>query len=110
MVIVENSTWLIGNGKSIILWQDYWCGDPLEAALNLNVNNIHHLPLLVNDYILNNHRNIPHDLLSQYPQLRLLVIQVIIHVEDTEDQLVWKHVSNGQLNLKDATHSRNTLL
>ena len=87
---MENSSWLIGNGKSINLWQDSRCADPLEAAIKFNTNSTQQLPQLGRDYISNYCWNIPSDLLGQHPHMRLLVMQVILPVEDTKDQLIWK--------------------
>jgi hypothetical protein len=37
-----------------------------------------------------------------FPALRQLVQQAIIPLEPKDDQLLWKHTDNGELNLKQA--------
>jgi len=101
-VIRENSNWHIGDGKSIRFWQDCWCGDPLEEVFNLDMNLISQYPTFLSDYSTNNRWNIPGNLLTIYPELRLLSQQVILPVEETNDQLMWKHTASGELSLKDA--------
>ncbi|GAU31744.1 hypothetical protein TSUD_146310 [Trifolium subterraneum] len=32
--LMENSNWLVGNGKDIKLWEDSWCGEPLQITNN----------------------------------------------------------------------------
>jgi len=51
-------------------------------TLNVNYDVMSILPTYVHDYITNFHWNISHNLMIQYPSLRLLVMQVIIPAED----------------------------
>jgi len=98
----ENSSWLIGNGTRVKFWEDGWCGEPLLDSFNLTLNDVSTFPILVKDYIRNSHWIIPDNIITQYPDLRLLGNQVTIPIEDCEDRLTWKHYSNGELSLKDA--------
>jgi len=50
-VMKENSSWLIGNGKSISFWQDKWCGDPLVQTLNASPDVMNEFPHYLCDYI-----------------------------------------------------------
>jgi len=100
--VIENSYWLVGDGGNINFWKDAWCGDPIQERLQLSNNDIQPFPLLVKDYISNGQWCIPNDIASQYPNLLFIVMQVIIPIEATEDRLVWKHNSHGDLSLADS--------
>ena len=100
--IMENSRWLIGNGRNIHFWNDSWFRVPLADHLNLTPMEISSYPKYVVDYISNFHWHIPEGILIQHPELRSLASKVTIPREESDDRLIWKHNSNGELSLKDS--------
>jgi hypothetical protein len=51
-VLLENSTWLIGDGNDINFWSDSWCGKPLEK-LHIPDNITPFLISTVSDFMFN---------------------------------------------------------
>ena len=100
--VMENSRWLIGNGRKIHFWNYSWFREPFAESLNLTPDEISSYPAYVVDYINNFHLSIPETILIQHPALRSLASKVIISGEELEDRLIWKHNSNGELSLKDS--------
>jgi hypothetical protein len=101
-VIISNASWKVGNGQSINLWMDAWCGNSLAETLNIHTSVLIWLPKKVSDIIHNQHWLIPHYLDSLYPTLKNLVLQIDIPVDDVPNNLIWKVTDNGLLCLKDA--------
>jgi len=52
-VILDNSTWLLGNGDCINFWNDSWCGPPLAEIFNIPDHISKDLSSTVTDYISN---------------------------------------------------------
>jgi hypothetical protein len=100
--ILNNSVWLLGNGKDINFWTDSWCGPPLSEVYNIPAHISKHISSTVNDYILNGQWNIPIQLSQKFSNLTSLVQQVTIPLESTPDLLLWKHSDSGELSLADA--------
>jgi len=48
-VILNHSSWLLGNGNDIHFWSHNWCGTPF--ILSLNQDEIVDVNILVSDYI-----------------------------------------------------------
>jgi len=101
-VILNNASWLIGNGEKINFWTDNWCGLILADTFQVDVVTLISFPVKVKDYIINKQWCIPTSVLALYPTIQLLVTNVIIPFEDKTDQLIWKHTTSGNLYMKDA--------
>lgn len=99
--MIENSYWLLGNGKDINFWKDAWCGNPIQDILQLIDIDIQQFPRFVNQYINNFQWSIPQDLISQYLGIRLMIMHFTIPIEELEDRLVWTHNPNEVLRLCD---------
>lgn len=104
--IKENTSWLVENGDNIQFWLDSWCRKPLIQALNLSLNQIQNLPQCISSYIQNNQWDTPNELLHAMPDLRRLVTQVTIPVQQKEDELIWCHSTNGTLSMKEVYESK----
>ncbi|GAU12290.1 hypothetical protein TSUD_141980 [Trifolium subterraneum] len=100
--LMENSTWLLGNGENINFWKDNWCGTPLAEHFNIP----HHVSLAlkskVSDYIHNGQWNIPIQLTQAFNNISNLIHQVTIPVEPSYDKILWIHSDSGDLQLKEA--------
>ena len=100
-VILENSTWLLGDGQTIRFWTNAWCWEPL-VNLVIAQNPLIDKEAKVADFIQNYQWSIPQEFHNFCPQISYLVMQVRIPPQTRKDELIWKHVSNGSLTLKDA--------
>jgi len=100
--VIDNSYWLLRDGRSINFWLDACCGDLIKDVLQLTIADFQGFPKLVCDYIHEGQWSIPQDIFIQYPTIRPIILQVIIPFEESEDKLVWKHTTNGELGLKDS--------
>jgi hypothetical protein len=101
-VIMENSSWLLGNGDNINFWLDHWCGEPIAKSLDIPIYLQHHLSSTVNQFLVNNHWLIPPIILNNYPQLANIISRVSIPIEPKPDELLWNNSTSGSLSLKDA--------
>jgi hypothetical protein len=80
-VIKENSCWKVGNGQSINLWTDSWCGEPLASSQNIHPNVLIWLPNKVSDLIQNQAWLIPQCIDRLFPQIKSLVQQVTLPID-----------------------------
>jgi hypothetical protein len=76
---VDNSFWLLGNGKYINFCNDSWCGTPLVDQFQL-----------------------PPQLTLIFNNLSSIVDKVTIPLENSQDKLLWKHSDSGDLELEQA--------
>ena len=105
-VIMENSTWLFGNGQNIKFWIDNWCWDPL---INLfpNANITLDIRAKVSDFIFR-------DLNGIFPMTSLtlsliwhnLCCKKPFHQKIIKIILIWKYTIVGTLTFKYAYISR----
>lgn len=54
-VIRDNSRWIVGNGETINLWLDDWCGESLIQSFNLQPTQVSQFPMKLCNYIQNFH-------------------------------------------------------
>jgi mannosylglycoprotein endo-beta-mannosidase len=101
-VIMDNSSWLLGNGVNINFWNDNWCGTSLVEQLNIPAHTSPMLTSSVSDYIQNGLWEIPSTLTAMFSNLRSIVSQVTIPMFHTDDKLIWRHTDSGELELKEA--------
>jgi len=74
--IMDNSTWLAGDGKKINFWLDSWCGENLAQTFNVSDQVIQQLPPKLHSYIQNHQWYIPDYLHTLFPNLWFTVTQV----------------------------------
>ncbi|GAU35943.1 hypothetical protein TSUD_394910 [Trifolium subterraneum] len=103
-VIMDNTVWLLGDGKEINFWNDNWCGTSLSEQLRIPVQIRHSLSSSVSDFIFNGHWDIPAQLSLAYPNLSSIISQIVIPLSPSQDKLLWKHTDNSDLQLKEAYH------
>jgi hypothetical protein len=101
-VIMDNSTWLLGDGKDICCWTDSWCGPPLADQLHIPDHITHLLSSRVCDFIVNGNWLIPDQLAQLFPNLYSLISHVTIPLVPDKDKLLWMHSDDGDLQLKEA--------
>ncbi|WJX17562.1 hypothetical protein P8452_07464 [Trifolium repens] len=100
--IMDNTSWLLGDGKNINFWNDEWCGAPLSSQLNIPDLVSQRLSASVSDFIFNDSWCIPPQLALAFPNLIPIVSQITIPLTFSIDKLLWKHSDNGDLQLKEA--------
>lgn len=71
-MVLENSTWLIGDGKTMNFWNDKWLEEPLVKLMNIPDSWQKSLLVVVKDFISNRCWNIPICLQTHFPNLFLL--------------------------------------
>jgi ribonuclease HI len=101
-VIRENSVWILGNGRDINFWQDSWCGKPLVEQLHIPHQIGQSLSSTVSDFLHNGQWILPPQLSLMFSNLRSIIHNVVIPLEDFQDKLLWKHSDSGALELKHA--------
>ncbi|CAJ2632471.1 unnamed protein product [Trifolium pratense] len=101
-VIMDNSTWILGNGEDINFWNDNWCGTSLSDLFRIPTHISQLLTSTVSDYLVNGHWVIPPQLTQAFNNLIAIVNQVIIPLEPCQDHLLWNHTDSGDLQLKAA--------
>jgi len=99
-VMMENSSWLLGDGSKIHFWTDNWCGTPLN--IYLSNDEIVDDNILVSDYIHNNSWNLPDHFSVDFHEVWNHVQQVTISLQHKEDELVWCATASGNLTFKYA--------
>jgi len=55
--VMENTNWLVGDGKKINFWLDSWFGDSIANILNLPDHITQHFPPMLHSYIQNQQWN-----------------------------------------------------
>lgn len=101
-VIIENSSWIVGDGQLVNFWNDNWSSQILANTLNPNPIISDHLEARVCDFLLDYQWNIPNYLQNIFPIIGQLTQQVTIPKVPIEDYLSWNHSKSGYLSLKDA--------
>lgn len=86
--IIDNSTWLLGNGQHINFWHDNWSGVIIADHLQVPANLLNSSPQFVHEFIDQNFWSIPLDLQTQIPLLNNLVKQVTIPIFPKDDKMV----------------------
>lgn len=101
-VVLQNSSWNLGNGTLINFWRDNWCGQPLADSFNLPTFIADNLQAKVCDFIQDYHWNIPDSVSVIFPAIKQLVKQVTIPKFCAEDKRIWTSNISGILSFKDA--------
>jgi len=85
---MDNSNWLVGNGKVINCWLDNWCGEVLAQSLNLTPYQLNNLPMKLCNFIQNGRWLFASDLQIQFPNLVMLAAKVTIPTQSCRDKLI----------------------
>jgi hypothetical protein len=101
-LVVQNSSWNLGDGNSINFWRDNWCSTNLAAHFNLPSYISDHLQAKVCDFIGQNQWKIPGYVSNAFLNITSLILDVTIPNFPTLDQKVWNLNVSGALTLKDA--------
>lgn len=100
--ILENSSWLLGNGEHIRFWSDNWCGVNIADSLHIPQNISEFLSAPVKDFIVNSTWCIPNSMQQASPHIYQLIHSITIPKVPLDDRLVWKWTNTGNLTLKEA--------
>jgi len=106
--VLNNSTWLIGDGHRINFWNHDWCGTPLVDLFQIPQSLHHNLLSTVNDYIINSQWHVPLELQIAYPSLLHHIIKITIPWRPRDDQLIWKDSPSEKRMAKDHLELSNS--
>lgn len=96
-ILAANSSWWVGNGKSISFWHDKWLEAPLAELITHPPSDV-----AVSEFIHQHKWFIPATLATQYLDLFQKIISIDLPLIDQEDNLVWTNSSSGALTFKTA--------
>ncbi|KAI5435683.1 hypothetical protein KIW84_022199 [Lathyrus oleraceus] len=105
-LICDNSSWIFGNGKSIIFWYDNWC----EYLLHLEVKTLS-MPndFLGNSFIIDRSLNFLGANCHIPVSLQLIINNCFIYFDLCSDKRIWNHTTSGELTLRDAYEFKRNL-
>lgn len=98
--VAVNTSWQLGDGPKINFWHDKWLSLPIVELLNSPASI--QLNARVTDFIFNNSWSIPQDIRSKVLVVYAAIIQMVIPLSHTEDQVVWHDSDDDTLTLKRA--------
>ncbi|XP_019451876.1 PREDICTED: uncharacterized protein LOC109353976 [Lupinus angustifolius] len=101
-VILENTIWLLGNGKSISYWVDNWLGKSLVDTLGIPAPISSALLAKVTDFIIASAWIIPSWMARMHPVVCQQIRKTPIPSSNLADKLAWLHNSDGILTSKEA--------
>lgn len=111
---IESFRWLVGNGRSILFWEDVWCGDsPLRAEfprlfrLALNKNSLVKDFSMLNGFMEVNWADLFSCLLldgeiHMVSRLKEALSNIILFPE-VKDRLLWIHDNKGVFSVRKLT-------
>lgn len=100
--VLENSSWLLGDGSNINFWNDVWLSKPLNSLLSLPAHLHSSLNAKVKDFPHNNSWFIPSIILQNCPAIAEELKHISIPSFPSKDTRVWCRNESGSLTLKDA--------
>jgi len=65
-IILDDTSWQLGNGEMINFWCDTWYGDPFTSTFNISTHLHNSLNLPVSQFIINNKWCVPQDVLQVF--------------------------------------------
>ncbi|GAU42668.1 hypothetical protein TSUD_398740 [Trifolium subterraneum] len=101
-VILDNTTWLLGNGTTIKFWIDNWSGTPLVNLLNLSQHTHKPLQTTISEFIIDHQWSVPLELQNLFPNLLNHLNKNSIPIEDKNDKMLWMQTTSGDVSLKEA--------
>jgi hypothetical protein len=100
-LFMENTRWQLGDGNKINFWIHDWCGSPFSSLFNIPPHVQLNLHSTVSEYIVNQQWNIPLFVQHTFHNIMSHINKVTIPLEQSHDQILWKHSTCGELSLKD---------
>ncbi|MBA0854403.1 hypothetical protein Goshw_030035 [Gossypium schwendimanii] len=116
----ESFRWLVGNGNTIMFWEDIWCGErPLIVEFPRLFHLVNNKKGLVKDFLNSNGFNKVNWVdffirplldreLNMLNRLKEVVSSKVLLPEE-EDRLIWIHDNNGVFSLKVPPRARSFL-
>lgn len=100
--VVENCTWVIGNGLKTNFWLENWTGEILACKFKIPDQFHSNLKYCVADYWDNNSWALHENIHLAFPRLRPLISSFFIVDLAFEDSLVLRSMEGGRLSIKHA--------
>lgn len=101
-MVVERSTWSVGNGKSIQFWSDKWLDTPIVQRWGVPQSLVPSLHMLVSDCIVAGSWCLPDYLVRKDAALADQIYKVNLPTVDMPDKLCWTSAPDGELTSKVA--------
>lgn len=105
--VLNNSSWLIGNGSEIDFSNDCWLAKSLVDCLGISAEMHNSLQAKVSDFIDEDGWCIPAALLQNFPQLLQLLKNCHMPPPGCSDEMMWNSTPSGSLVLKEAYNFLN---
>lgn len=97
IVVLENTTWIIGNGSKVNCWLDTWTEEPLANRFTILAVFHNSLTTMVKDWLINKTWCVPLNVQAALPCPLPLISAT--HIPDSEmvDSIIWRDSLNGEL-------------
>jgi len=99
-LVLCNSSWSVGNGKSIYFWTDKWLATPIATTWNIPQALFSSLNMRVSDCIIAGNWCLPDYVVTKDPNLSSQIQNILLPSVDMPDKLCWISACDG-----DLTHS-----
>ena len=106
-MVLNHSTWAVGNGKCIQFWTDKWMDRSIAFHWNLPASLTSALSLKVADCIVDGNWCIPAYVVHRDPALASQIHKITLLVDDIPDRLCWSSANDGELTNKIAYRTLN---
>lgn len=106
-MVLNHSTWAVGNGKCIHFWTDKWLDRSIASHWNLPASLTSSLSLKVADCIVKGNWCIPAYVVLKDPDLASQIHKLTLLVDDIPDKLCWSSAHDGELTNKIAYRTLN---
>lgn len=107
-MVLQNTSWQLGNGTQISFWTNHWLSQPLVGLMHIPEFWLQNLSAMVKDFIHEGDWHISDILQNQYSCLEKEVQQIRIPKLLAEDHMVWNKSDSGMLTHKEAYLFQNT--
>lgn len=97
---MDNSVWIIGNGRKINLWLDNWTGESLAFKYKIQERFHSSLTIKIVECWNNNSWSFHDNILLAMSNLLTIIFLFLVFEMDIKDYLAWKNVENGRLIIK----------
>ncbi|KAF6156533.1 hypothetical protein GIB67_011334 [Kingdonia uniflora] len=102
--VKANSKWIIGSGKDIDFWRDYWGSDvAITEILDINPDIWKHCKAKLSQIIHQNTWAAPPEIVEFLATLGIDLKNITLNNSD-KDIRVWKHCSHGNFSVQSAYH------
>lgn len=99
-VILQHSTWTIGDGSTVHLWTDKWLEQPITELWNLPEHMHDRLDMKASEFILNGAWCLPEEFVNRDRALANKICNITLPSDPGPDKLNWNSSVDGLLTNK----------